>query len=229
MASKIRNIELLQNIFGHQTQHILKKLEDDNVNLKNRSSNFVIKLANTIFNYIDFIYFGDVSVIKNKSIEQIEIEYNEWVKLNKDNNYSFTELKNENIIFDYRVNKVGYYWVDLKSHHSSDMMFNMNNCGRVGINQNLIILKNQKKDEQINMCVAIVITNDNYITQIKGVSNTKPLKFYNYIFNFLINYEPINGFKRVFKPEDDFTIFDLKKEDYELLKTKKPHLFNKFI
>ena len=41
-----------------------------------------------------------------------------------------------------------------------------------------------------------------------------------------MRFEPINGFKRVFKPEFDFSIKDLKKDDLEGFMLKRPHIFN---
>jgi hypothetical protein len=229
MASKIKNVELLTQVFGHQSIQILQKLENDEIKLKNKSSKFVMDLANTILNYVDFIYGGNISVIENKSVIEIQKEYSEWVINNKNVNTTLKNLKEEHIIFDYRINDVGYYWVDLETNYSSKMMFDMNNCGRVGTKQNLMVLKNKKNINEVTKCVAIVISDDHYIIQIKGNGNSKPLNFYNYIFDFLINYNPILGFRLVFKPEDDFTKFDLTQEDITSLKLKKPHLFNKFI
>jgi hypothetical protein len=229
MASKIRNIQLLENIFGERTKYILTKFENEKIKLTNRSSNFVTNLSNTIFNYVDFIHKGDMSVIENKSINEIQSEYNEWFESNKSTYLLLNKPKNEHIIFDYRINNIGYYWVDLKSNHSSEMVFNMENCGRVGVNQNILVLREQKESGENLMQVAISISKDFYILQIKGREDKKPLSHYSQILDFLLRYEPINGFKWVYNPENDFKISDLNNEDKSKLKTTKPHLFGKFI
>lgn len=222
MATKIKNIELLYNVFGDDARLIIDKLEKENIKITNRSGNFMLDISNLLFNYIDFIHGGNKTVIEDKTITEIKSEYEEWVC---NFNYSkYDKLINENIIFDYRVNGVGFYWVDLKSHFSCDMMFNMENCGRVGVNQNIIILKEQKENGENIMQVAISISKDHYIVQIKGKKNIKPTKYYDYIFDFFLKYEPIIGFKQVFKPEEDFTVSDLTKEDNEKLRLVKPHL-----
>lgn len=226
MASKIKNLKLLENLFGDRLDVILNFLEKENVKIKNRSTNFVSNISNLIFNYIDFIHNGDCSIIKDKSIAEIEKEYSEWFLLNKS---ARTIPKDLNVIYDYRKNNLGYFWVNLNSHYSSEMMFNMDNCGRVGANQNLILLIEQLVNNQFEMCVAVVISKDGYIIQIKGKNNTKPTLFYSQIFDFFLKYEPILGFKRIFKPENDFTTFDLNKDDIEKLRLVKPHLFDKFL
>jgi hypothetical protein len=75
------------------------------------------------------------------------------------------------------------------------------------------------------MYVVIVIDKNNYIIQIKGVENTKPLNYYDYILDFFIKYEPIDGFKGVFNTTNDFSLLDLTLSDKEKLKLVKPHLF----
>jgi hypothetical protein len=229
MASKVKNVELLRGIFGDRTDYILNKIEKDKIKITNRSSNFVINLSNLLFNYIDFIHDGNPTVIENKNVEEIQYEYDKWIEEKKLTYSFFNKHENEEIIFDYRINDVGYYWVDLKSNHSSEMIFNMNNCGRVGVNQNIIVLREQKESGENLMRVAISISKDHHIFQIKGKGDGKPIQYYTQIFDLLLRYEPIVGFKRIYKPEDDFTINDLKDEDVQKLKLVKPHLFNKFI
>jgi hypothetical protein len=229
MASKIKNIELLYSVFGDNTKHILDKLENENINISHRSSNFVLKIANLISNYVDFIYNGDYSFVNDKPIETIQLEYDEWFNFNKS---QYSNMKNSNdgvLLFDYRVDNVGYYWTNLKTHYSVDMMFNMNNCGRVGIRQSLILLKEQKDTGENLMHASVVISDDDFIVQIKGVENSKPNNFYVHIFDFLLKYEPINGFKGIFNPKNDFSLLDLKSEDVDELKKVKPHLFQKII
>jgi hypothetical protein len=229
VASKIKNIELLYSVFGENAKHILNKLDKEKINISQRSSNFVLKVSNLISNYVDFIHTGDFSSVNNKTINTIQQEYNEWFNYNKINYSNITNSNQGTILFDYRENDIGYYWVNLNTHYSVDMMFNMNNCGRVGVTQNLVLLREQKNTKENLMHVLIVISNDNFIVQIKGVENSKPNNFYEHIFDFLLKYEPINGFKGIFNPKNDFSLLDLKSEDVDELKKVKPHLFQKII
>ncbi len=226
MASKIKNLEILNNVFGDGIQTILNLLERENIKISKRSTNFVLNISNLIFNYIDFVHNGNVSIVKNKTLAEIENEYSHWYSSNKNNFVIDDKL---DILYDYRENDVGYFWANLHTHCSSEMMFNMGNCGRVGVNQNLIVLIEQLINGTFEMRAAIVMSNDHYITQIKGKSNEKPVTYYTQIFDFFLKYEPILGFKRIFKPENDFTISDLNIRDSQKLKSIKPHLFNKFI
>jgi hypothetical protein len=225
MASRIKNIELLNDLFGQDAKHIIDKIEKENINISGRSTNFMLNISNLILNYVDFIHNGDFSVIDYKSIDEIEKEYDNWFVTNKLNHSKVTDSNNGKILFDYRKNGVGYYWFDLQTHRSFEMMFKMNNCGRVGINRNLIVLKEDKLNNESFMYVVIVIDKNNYIIQIKGVENTKPLNYYDYILDFFIKYEPIDGFKGVFNTTNDFSLLDLTLSDKDKLKLVKPHLF----
>lgn len=226
MASKIKNIELIQNLFGDETKFILDKFEKEKINISQRSSNFTLKMANLICNYVDFIYYGDFSVLNNKSIFEIENEYNDWYKLSKSKYSSLNYVENGLILYDYRKNGKGFYWIDLQTHYSSEMMFNMNNCGRVGATRTLIILVENKENGENLMHVLIVIDKDHNIIQIKGVENTKPINFYDYILDFFIKHNPIIGFKGVFNTSLDFSLLDFNDEDKHKIKLVKPHLFN---
>jgi hypothetical protein len=225
MASRKRNIEVLYNNFGESANIILNKLESDNIKFTDKSHAFMYEIGNTILNYIDFMNEGNSDVIENKTISEIQDEYLEWLTLTK-TNFKFNEYTEySDILLDYRVGSVGHYWVDLKSSASSDMMFRMNNCGRVG-GANLILLREQTNDGNNFIHVAIVIGSGT-IYQIKGPNNSKPLNKYDYIFDFLMKYDPIYEFKKVFQPEFDFSITDLKKDDLESFKLKNPHIFKK--
>jgi hypothetical protein len=225
MASKIRNIQSIYDNFGDRSNIIINKIESENIKIKNKTTSFVLGIGKSILNYIDFMNDGDSSVVKNKSLTEIQFEYLKWFNHTK-TNFNFNNyVEQSDILFDYRIDGVGHYWVDLKSCYSSDMMFRMDNCGRIIDGNNLIVLREQTNDGNNFMHVAVVISGDN-IHQIKGPNNTKPLNKYEFIFDFLMRFEPINGFKKVFKPEFDFSIKDLKKDDLEGLKLKKPHIFN---
>jgi hypothetical protein len=225
MASKIRNIESINNVFGDRSNIIINKIENENIKISNKPTSFVLNIGNSILNYIDFIHNGDVSVIENKSINKIQQEYLEWFDFTKTNFKFDNYTEQSDILFDYRTESVGHYWVDLKSSYSLDMMFRMDNCGRISNGNNLIVLREQTNDGNNFMHVAIVISGD-IIYQIKGPNNSKPLNKYEFIFDFLMRFEPINGFKRVFQPEFDFELINLKKDDLESFKLKNPHIFN---
>jgi len=225
MASKTRNIESINNVFGDKSNIIINKIESENIKIKNKSTSFVLDIGNSILNYIDFMNDGDTSIVENKSLTEIQFEYLEWLNHTKTNFKFNNYVEKSDILFDYRTDGIGHYWVDLKSSYSSDMMFRMNNCGRISDGNNLIVLREQTNDGNNFMHVAVVI-GGGIIYQIKGPNNTKPLDKYEFIFDFLMRFEPINGFKRVFKPEFDFSIKDLKKDDLEGFMLKRPHIFN---
>jgi len=115
MASKIRNIEAIYDNFGEKANIILNKITTDGIKISDKSTSFVLNIGSNILNYIDFIHNGDVSTIEHKSINEIQQEYLEWFNVTKTNFKYNNYIELSDVLFDYRVNGIGHYWVDLKT------------------------------------------------------------------------------------------------------------------
>lgn len=227
MASTTKNILAIKKLFGNEYLFVVKKLEEENIKIKNRSTQFINQIINPIANWIDYIGNGDIKLIEKKSVEELTREYNEWFHTFKENYTTKNYIEKNQIVFDYRINNSGFYWVNLNKNHDAEMIIRLDNCGRVNHNQFFIELRENVGDFNFSR-VAIVINKQGTIFQIKGKSNKTPEKQYHkYIFDFLLNYEPITNITFQFQPENDFKLSDLNEEQHYLLKKHKPQLFNK--
>lgn len=226
MASVIRNLEYIRDHFDDHADFILKKIDKEKVSISRKSTKFVSDVAYLISNYIDFVNNGSYSGVLEIGLEEMKERYEKWCQ-EMSQNYPETEYVEKNeILIDYRVNNVGYYWVDLNTHTSYEMAFRLNNCGRVNTYQNFLELR-EFDEFGVNFSrVVVVIDKNGIINQVRGNYNTKPEKeYHDLIFNFFMGYKEINGFKFVMGKNNDLTISDFSADKIKLLKEKRPELF----
>lgn len=226
MASIVKNIEYIKKHFDTHSEFIIKKIEESNISISGKSTEFVSKIAYPLANYIDFVNNGTYTNLDSLSANDIIVLYNEWI-IGMNSKFTTTNyIETNEIIFDYRVNGAGYYWVDLKSFYSSEMLFRLKNCGRVNSYQNFLELRESTYNSNDSR-LFIVINNDGIINQIKGYMNSKPdSMYYEYIFDFLMNYDKIKGFRFLSNKKNDFLPTDLSIDKLNLLKLKRPELFH---
>lgn len=226
MASVVKNIEYIKNHFEDHSDFILNKINKENISISHKSTNFVSDIAYTISNYVDFINNGSYLGLDKISLLEMKEKYSqqlkEWSKNYPENNY----VEKNEILIDYRVNNIGYYWVDLKTHFSYETAFRLNNCGRVNTYQNLLELREFNELGFNYSWIVLVMNKDGLINQIRGNYNKKPeQKYNNFVFDFLMRYNKVNGFKIVGGKNDDLTISDLSADQIKILKEKRPELF----
>jgi hypothetical protein len=227
MASIIKNVEYIQKHFDLHFEFLLKKLNEDNISLKGKSTNSINKLIYPIVNLIDFKFNGDYSQIINKTIDDIHSMYGEWYIIAKNNFTTFNYIENNNIILDYRINGIGYYWVDLNCYYSCEMLFRLNNCARVNSYQNFLELREYTSDGYNHSRIVVVIDKLGFINQIRGDYNLKPDTLYkDFIYDLFLNYNKLKGFKFLFTKETDFTHMDLSDMELANLKTIRPEFFS---
>lgn len=226
MASSSKNKQYIQKHFNDYSNFILEKIENEGISLTGKSTKYISNICYSICNYIDFVNDGSIDKVKNTSIDDIIKKYEIWVieqsKIFNTKNY--TE-KNE-IILDYRLNNVGFYWVNLNSHHSSEMVFRLNNCARINTYQTILELREYDENDNNHSRVAVAIKHNGLINQIRGNYNTSPNIIYReYIYDLFLNYKFISGFEFFSDKKDDFTHLDLTKEQLSNLKNARPELF----
>ena len=227
MASIIKNIEYIKKHFDVHFEFVINKINEDGISLSGKSSEYVSKIVYPIVNYIDFVNNGDTDNLKNLSINEITNLYYKWIDVNKNKFITKNYIENHKIILDYRIDNTGFYWVDLNCYYSAEILFRLNNCGRVNSYQNFLELREYDLYGYNFSRVFVVIDSNGKINQIKGYKNTKPNKIYSkYIFDLFMNYDKISGFKFIFGKQNDFTLNDLNKNEINLLKSKKPELFS---
>jgi hypothetical protein len=208
-------------------------------------SNFIRNYRSSIVGIIDYIRVhlnGDISSIKELSWSQLTALQHEWHESlqMRTGNINYDE-KNE-IIKDFRDSEgLGYYWVNLGTNNSPEECERMGHCGRS--RSNLYSLRSFEKLSDkftINRShVTAAIDDDGVVTQMKGPKNSKPDEEYTkYIFPLLTlkNAEPdseseyfINKFKSEYRPETDFQIWDLSKDQIKTLMSQRPDFFDGFV
>lgn len=226
MASAIRNIEFIEKHYDKHAKFVLNKIVESNISLSRKSTNYVAKLVHPIVNYIDFVNNQSTNGMETLSIDDIVERYNMWCHKQKQKFPQINYDEKNTILLDYRKNNIGYYWVDLKSYYSSEMIFRMNNCGRVNSYQNMLELREFHIDDCNYSRVVVVIDNNGYINQIRGFENIKPdIMYKDYIYDLFLNYDKLKGFRFLFTKETDFTHMDLDKNQLLNLRTVRPELF----
>jgi hypothetical protein len=228
MPSKNKNIRFIEKHFDTYSNFILKKLERENITLANKETSFVSNICYSISNYIDFVNNKSTVGLEDISIDNIKKLYMEWIDSEKKTFTTKNYIEKNEIIIDYRVNNVGFYWVDLNSYYSSEMLFRLNNCARANSYQNILELREHTIDDYNFSLVAVVIHKDGHINQIRGKNNQKvdlKLKYRDYIYDLFLNYKVITGFKFHSSKELDFSYMDLKIEQLNILRSVRPEIF----
>jgi hypothetical protein len=227
MASDITNIKWIEAHFDKHAKFLISKIRESNISLSKKSTRNVSDLVYPIANLIDFEFNGDSKFLSNKTIDEIHLLYSEWYMLYKKTFTTFNYIETNEVIIDYRKNELGYYWVDLNCYYSAEMLFRLNNCGRVNSYQNFLELREYDDTNFNNSKVAIVINNDGFINQIRGDYNMKPDMLYkNFIYDLFLNYKKLKGFNFLSGKEIDFTHLDLTKDQLYNLKIIRPELFS---
>jgi hypothetical protein len=226
--SNTYRLNLIQKISGKFLDEIIyQKIISEVKDFKKKPDSFFLENTYVILNWLDYVVDGDINTLKEKSIKDIIDEYNIWFNKFNENYSSNNYLEKNEILFDYRVNREGFYWVNLNRNRDIETSIRMDNCGRVNHNHTLIELREVINNHNLSR-VLVVADRNGGIFQIKGKSNHKPDKiYYDYIFDFLLNFEPVTKIVYQFHPENDFKLTDLNHDQIKLLKNKKPHLFSK--
>ena len=234
MPSSLKiKIQIVEKIAGPiVAQKLIKKIKDEgNYKIIKRSDNSLRLLVLPIVDYVDNFCDGDYSILDMYTILEIHKLYENSVhkfkmKLSPKN---YKEINK--IILDYRINNIGFYWIDYMKSYSIEMAIRMDNCGRVKHGDTILELReNINEDNTIsNYSRVYVVYNkqSGNIIQIKGQSNERPEKHYfDYIFKLFME-SGINfvEYKPGFKPQNDFRVSFFPKHQKEILKEKMPKLF----
>jgi len=239
----IANKILDTSAFGPRNRPSYVSVEPGTIN--GYVSNFILKYRSSIVGIIDYVRVhlnGDISSIKQLSWSQLTALQHEWHQSLQigSGNINYDE-KNE-IIKDFRDSDgLGYYWVNLGTNNSPEECERMGHCGRS--RANLYSLRSfQKLSDKFTINrshVTAAIDNDGVVIQMKGPKNSKPDEEYiKYILPLLTlkihdanngSEYFINKFKSEYRPETDFQIWDLSKDQIDTLMSQRPDLFNGFI
>ena len=230
-SSYLDQLKLTIKVVGLKNAELtLSKIQASYPSIR-KSSDFTLSvILYNVANYVENINNSDYSILNKKTVLEIEDLWKNSISEYSKNYTSKNYIETNEIILDYRVNGVGYYWVDLKTHHSMEMIVRMDNCGRCNYEDNLIELR--EIDEKGNgfSHVAIVHNQEQGILyQIKGVGTEIPdIKFENYIYDLLMSGKlHIVYFNPQYRPDKDFKIKYFSQEKQTNIRKKYPQLFPK--
>lgn len=200
MSTKKKIIEIVGNELG---PIIFNKIKKECGEL---SLNETIKIVYNICNYIDSN--KELTYDNLKNINKIWSDFLSNYKQNYDaSNY----IETNKIILDYRINDIGFYWIDLKKPFCIESMIRMKDCGRVKYNRTTLELREQSLESNKSHMIVVYNTITNDINQIKGRKSSKPnKKYWGWFYKFLMDTDyTINEYIPTYKHQSDLKISDL--------------------
>jgi hypothetical protein len=189
------------------------------------------KIVYKICNYIELNKGISYDDLKNINVNQI---IDIWVSFLNDykKNYNTSQYIEKNkIILDYRINGIGFYWVDLEKTFCIESMVRMQDCGRVNYGHTTLELRQQFLDRNESHMIVVYDTITNNINQIKGKKSSKPnKKYWEYFYKLLMDSDyKINQYIPTYKPESDLKIKELPHTLQSDIYLKHPKLKNTII
>jgi hypothetical protein len=192
-----------------------------------------------LLDYIRVGLNGNISSIKDYNLYQLFDAQKKWHDQLQIGSGKINYDETNKVILDFRNSDgLGYYWVDLDTTYSPEECDRMGHCGRAS--ENLYSLRSFEKISDkftLNKShITTSISDDGTVTQMKGPKNSKPsVEFHKYILPLFqlknddlvpdsINF--IERFRCTYRPETDFQIWDLSKEDLMNLISLRPDLFD---
>lgn len=214
----------IKKIIGEEIGNvIIKKLRMEIVDLEKIPEKTIYNMVYSLCNYVDS---NNKISIYNVNFNEILNIWNAFLSEYKKNYNSFDYKETNKVIADYRINGIGYYWVDIKKLFCIDSMIRMKDCGRVNYGNTTFELRESTENESLSHVIIVFNLKDKLILQIKGKSSKLPeKKYWHLIYRFLLDFpEEINGYTPTFKPETDFKIQYLTLEEQKSIFLKHPKL-----
>ena len=115
------------------------------------------------YHKLDDINLSDIKNIWESFLNDYKKNYNT-------SNY----IEKNKIILDYRINGIGFYWVDLEKLFCIESMVRMQDCGRVNYNHTTLELRQQFLNRNESHMIVVYDTITNNINQVKGKKSSKP-------------------------------------------------------
>ncbi len=157
--------------------------------------------------------------LKTLSYQEAFNQAEEWhdsLESKKSENY---QEKHE-IVIDYRVDGVGFYWAHLNASTSEEEKTRMGHCGSK-YGTTLFSLRKIHPNGDGESYVTLARTPEGIVSEVHGKRNSKPKQIYRqYIIDFLLNKKyPVKGLTLhgVYKPEDNFQLEDLTPDELKML------------
>lgn len=150
-----------------------------------------------------------------EAFDQAE-EWHDSLEAQKSNNY---QEQNE-VVIDYRVDGVGFYWANLNTSTCEEEKARMGHCGSK-YGTTLFSLRRIHPNGDGESYVTLARSPEGIVSEVHGKRNSKPKQIYRqYIIDFLLNNKyPVKGLtlQGVYRPEENFQLEDLTKEELKML------------
>lgn len=223
-SSRLHQLKIVDSILGDTIGSILlSKIEIDYGNgIKKHSDSTLKCIVYDVANYVEMVLNSDWSILNKTTIQTIQQLWGEYIT-EYCNSYSpHNYIETNKILLDNRIGDIGYYWVELNTYHSIEMIARMGNCGRCNYDNTLIELRENTKDSNNSHVVIVYNKASGLIRQIKGRDNTLPSTIHwDEIFNFYMNSPyKISGHNCISETEINFKPEMFSEEKYELVKSK---------
>lgn len=186
----------------------------------------MLKLAYAVCNYVDSnpnMGYDKIDTIDLSDIENIWLNFlNEYKKNYNTLNY----VEKNKIILDYRINGIGFYWVDLEKLFCIESMIRMEDCGRVNYGKTTLELREQTEVSNISHMIIVYDYKSGNIHQVKGKRSLKPSdSHWIWFYKFLMDTDyKINEYIPTFKPDTDLTVSNLNTFQKTSIYNKHPNL-----
>ena len=210
---------------------IINKLFKNTNTLEKLSDTEIYKIIYSLCNYIDSnkdISYDDVTSIDiTLIIDTWKSFLNDYKKTYNTSNY----VEKNKVILDYRINGIGFYWVDLEKLFCIESMIRMQDCGRVNYGHTTLELREQSLENNKSHMIVVYNTITNDINQIKGKKSSKPnKKYWEYFYKLLMDSDyKINEYTPTYKSESDLKIKELPHTLQSDIYLKHPKLKNTII
>jgi hypothetical protein len=192
----------------------------------------------SIMDYIRVGLNGDISTLKDFTINEIYTKSREWHDSLEVGQGKINYVEESPIILDFRdENGNGFYWVNLETNYSEEECERMGHCGRTGSNNTLYSLREYKtlpggKYTLNKSHLTASIGSDGTLYQLKGPKNSKPKEDYHDLILELFYQQDdygdylIQDFGSEYAGRLDFKLSDLSENTIKLLYLDRPELFN---
>ena len=186
----------------------------------------------TIMDWVRTGLNGNVKPYQNFTYDQLVQSAKKWHDELGVGNGEINYVEENEILFDYRDEGIGFYWVNLNTNTSDEECDRMGHCGRTSSDNTIYSLRevkrfNEKYTINKSHLTAAIGNRDGIVYQMKGPKNSKPQeKYYPYIIDLLLKNEDIKGFGSEYNSSDDFSLGDLPEDKIKEIYSQKPILFN---
>jgi len=222
----------IKKIIGERIGNIIiNKLYKDINTFEKLSDNIIYESVYSLCNYIDSNPTMSYHKLDDINLSDIKNIWESFLNDYKKNYNTSNYIEKNKIILDYRINGIGFYWVDLEKLFCIESMVRMQDCGRVNYGHTTLELRQQFLNRNESHMIVVYDTITNNINQVKGKKSSKPnKKYWEWFYKLLMDSDyKINKYSPTYKSQSDLKIIDLPINSQLDIYLKHPNLKNVII